>query len=248
MMRLVCLVLTCVTAFALADEKTDRVGAMKLLEKGNAAYKKDAYDDAIKAYSSAIEADSTLVIAYHQRGVCHFMKGRFEKSVADFDRELKLDPKKANGHWQRGIALYYLGKYEEGKKQFEGYEAVDTNDVENAVWHLMCAAKKDNLEKARKGIMKIGKDRRVPMMEVYDLFAGKKKPEDIMKAAMAGDLTEEQRKPNLFYAHLYLGLYHDMIGEKKKAIEHLKQASGKYKLNYMGEVARVHLEVLEKKK
>ena len=106
--------------------------------------------------------------------------------------------------------------------------------MENAVWHLMCAAKKDGLAKARKGIMKIGKDRRVPMMEVYDLFAGTKKPEDVMKAATAGDLTEEQRKPNLFYAHLYLGLYYDMIGDKKKAIEHLKQASGKYKLELHG--------------
>jgi hypothetical protein len=67
-------------------------------------------------------------------------------------------------------------------------------------------------------------------------------------ATPGGDLTEEQRKPNLFYAHLYLGLYYDMVGDKKKAIEHLKQASGKYKLNYMGEVARVHREYLEKKK
>lgn len=47
---------------------------------------------------------------------------------------------------------------------------------------------------------------------------------------------------------MYLGLYYDMVGDKKKAIEHLKQASGKYKLNYMGEVARVHREYLEKKK
>jgi lipoprotein NlpI len=248
MTRLACLALLCVSAFVIADDEADRAAALKLLLKGNSAYEKRQYDEAIKDYSACIEKDPKLAIAYQQRGTCEFMKSRFKESVADFDRYLKLEPKKANGHWQRGIALYYLGKYEEGKKQFEGYEAVDTNDVENAVWHLMCAAKKDDLAKARKGIMKIGKDRRVPMMEVYDLFAGTKKPEDIMKAAMAGDLTEEQRKPNLFYAHLYLGLYYDMIGDKKKAIEHLKQASGKYKIGYMGEVARVHREFLEKRK
>ena len=248
MTRLACLAFLCVTASAFADEKPVTAEALKQLENGDRAYQKQAYDDAIKAYTACLAVDPTLAFAYHQRGTCHFMKGRFEESVADFDRYLKLVPKKADGHWQRGIALYYLGKYEEGKKQFEGYEAVDTNDVENAVWHLMCAAKKDNLEKGRKGLMKIGKDRRVPMMEVYDLFAGTKKPEDIMKAALAGDLTGEQRKPNLFYAHLYLGLYYDMVGEKKKAIEHLKEASGKYKIGYMGEVARVHLEYLEKMK
>ena len=32
------------------------------------------------------------------------------------------------------------------------------------------------------------------------------------------------------------------------AVEHLRLASGKYKLNYMGEVARVHLEFIEKAK
>ena len=248
MNRLACLALLGVSAFALAEEKADRAAALKALRKGNAAYEKQDYADAIKDYSAAIKSDPALAAAYQQRGVCHFMTSRFKESVADFDQYLKLEPKKADHHWQRGIALYYLGKYDEGKKQFEGYEAVDTNDVENAVWHLMCAAKKDGLAKARKSIMKVGKDRRVPMMEVYDLFAGTKKPEEIMKAAMAGDLSEEQRKPNLFYAHLYLGLYYDMVGDKKKAIEHLKQASGKYKLNYMGEVARVHREYLEKKK
>ncbi len=248
MTRLACLALVCLTGFVIAADKKDRPGALIRLEKGKLAYERGDYDLALELYEACLDSDRSVTIAYHERGVCYFMQSKFKQSLAEFDQYLKLEPKKANGHWQRGIVLYYLGKYEEGKKQFEGYEAVDTNDVENAVWHLMCAAKKDNLEKGRKGIMKIGKDRRVPMMEVYDLFKGTKKPEDIMKAAMAGDLTEEQRKPNLFYAHLYLGLYYDMIGEKKKAIEHLKQASGKYKMDYMGEVARVHLEYLEKRK
>ena len=86
------------------------------------------------------------------------------------------------------------------------------------------------------------------MMEVYELFRGTKTPDEVLKAAMAGDLPASQRKSNLFYAHLYLGLYHDMIGERKKAIEHLNQASGKYKIGYMGEVARVHLAFIEKTK
>ena len=248
MTRLACLALLCVTGFVIAADKKDRAGALIRLEKAKLAYERGDYDGALEMYEACLDSDRSVTIAYHERGVCFFMQSKFKQSLAEFDRYLALEPKKANGHWQRGIVLYYLGKYEEGKKQFKGYEAVSTTDAENAVWHLMCAAKKDDLAKARKGIMKIGKDIRVPMMEVYDLFKGTKKPEDIMKAAMAGDLTEEKRKPNLFYAHLYLGLYHDMIGEKKKAIEHLKQASGKYKMDYMGEVARVHLEYLEKRK
>ena len=176
------------------------------------------------------------------------MRGKFAESVSDFDRYLKLAPGKANGHWQRGITLYYAGKYEEGKKQFEGYEKVDTNDVENAVWHFLCAARKDGVAKARAGILAIGKDGREPMMQVYELFKGKVKPADVLAAANAGKLDDDQRKPRLFYAHLYLGLYYDVLGEKKKAAEHMALAAGKYKIgHYMGEVARVHSEMLAKK-
>jgi len=45
------------------------------------------------------------------------------------------------------------------REQFEGYENVDTNDVENAVWHFMCVARKDGVEKARAGLLKIGKEK-----------------------------------------------------------------------------------------
>jgi lipoprotein NlpI len=168
--------------------------------------------------------------------------------VADFDAYLKLAPEMANEHWRRGISLYYAGKYEEGKKQFESYEKKDTNDVENAVWHFLCAAKKDGIKKARSGLLKIGKDGRVPMMQVYELFKGKLEPADVLKAANADKLTDRERTPRLFYAHLYLGLYYDVMGDRKKAVEHLALAAGKYRIgHYMGEVARVHHELLAKK-
>jgi len=73
-----------------------------------------------------------------------------------------------------GITCYYAGKFDEGKKQFEGYEQVDTNDVENAVWRYLCMAKSVGVEKARAQILKIGRDKRKPMMEVYALFAARR--------------------------------------------------------------------------
>ena len=50
----------------------------------------------------------------------------------------------------------------------------------------------------------------------------------------------------VFYAHLYLGLYFDAVGEKRKALEHMNEAGGKYRLGYMGDVAHVHAEMLRK--
>jgi len=71
------------------------------------------------------------------RGSEHFRAGRFAESVADFDAEIKLDPRRSPWHWKRGISLYYLGRYADGAKQFEGYQTVDGNDVENAVWRFL---------------------------------------------------------------------------------------------------------------
>jgi lipoprotein NlpI len=144
----------------------------------------------------------------------------------------------------RGISYYYAGRFEEGRKQFGAYEAVDTNDVENAVWHFLCNARLVGVEKARAELLRIGKDRRVPMMQVYDLFAGKAKAEDVLAAAGSGQPTGEELKGRLFYAHLYLGLYAEAAGDAKGALEHLTKAAEEYATGqYMWEVARVHVEL-----
>jgi lipoprotein NlpI len=233
---------------ALAAGDVQPKTAADWLHKGRVEYGKHKYAESVASLTNCLRLDADNDEALDLRGSAQFMRGKFSESVTDFDRAIAAKPEKANGHWRRGISLYYAGKYEAGKKQFEGYEKVDTNDVENAVWHFLCAARKDGVKKARAGLLKIGKDRRVPLMQVYELFKGTLKPADVLAAANGGTLTDEERKPMLFYAHLYLGLYQDVLGEKKKAAEHMALAAGKYKIgHYMGEVARVHYELLMKK-
>ncbi|MFO0841723.1 MAG: hypothetical protein U0797_04890 [Gemmataceae bacterium] len=235
---------------ALGVTQTDEpTTARQWLRRGVEQLNKREYEAAVRSLTRALDLERDNADALDARGAAQFLRGQFAESVADFDRVVRLRPEKANGHWRRGISLYYAGKFDEGKRQFEGYESVDTNDVENAVWHFLCAARKDGVEKARAAILKIGKDRRTPMAEVYDLFRGKAKPEDVLAAANDGKLSEQERSRALFYAHLYLGIYHDLLGETRKAKGHLAEAAGKYKIDhYMGEVARVHHDLLAKKK
>lgn len=196
--------------------------------------------EAVADFDRAIVLDPKGAEAYDHRGSEQFKLGKIAESVADFDRYLELRPDDGPRHWKRGISLYYAGQFAEGRKQFEGYEKVDTNDVENAVWHFLCAARLDGVDKARAGLLKIGKDKRVPMTEVYELFAGKRKPAEVLEAAQAGDVPADQRNAQLFYAHLYLGLYAEVTGDRKAALEHLKEAADKHKIShYMGDVARI---------
>jgi lipoprotein NlpI len=206
-------------------------------------------DKAIADYTKIIELQPKLAQAYDLRGSEHFKLGHVNDAIADFDKFIELKPKEKNGHWRRGIAYYYAGRYKEGRDQFKGYEAVDTNDVENAVWHFLCVARDSDLATARKSMLKIGKDPRVPLMQVYELFLGKAKPEEVLAAAnkVAKDAKPGLLGHQLFYAHLYLGLYYDVRGDKKKALEHMTRAAKDYANNgYMGEVARVHLRFLQK--
>lgn len=198
-------------------------------------------------FDRTIQLDPKSAEAYNRRGSERFKLGLIKESIADFDRFLELRPEEKPGHWKRGISYYYAGQYDEGRKQFEGYEKVDTNDVENAVWHYLCAARVVGAEKARMSILKIGKDKRVPMMQVYELFSGRIKPADVLAAVKDGQPTVDEMNHRLFYAHLYLGLYYDSLGDKKRALEHMAKAADDYKIgHYMWDVARVHRDLLRK--
>jgi hypothetical protein len=61
-----------------------------------------------------------------------------------------------------------------------------------------------------------------------------------MKAAEAGD-EGPQKRNQLCYAHLYLGLYFEALGDNDKAKEHILKAAVDYKMDhYMGRCAQVH--------
>jgi lipoprotein NlpI len=235
-------------ALALASKavEKDPKNARAHLLRGMVRDRVGKHADAIADFDQVLRLDPQLAEAFDERGSAYFKLGKIKESLADFDRFLELRPAERAGHWRRGIALYYAGRFDEGRKQFEAYEKVDANDVENAVWQFICAARVVGVEKARAGLLKIGHDRRVPMMVVYDLFAGKAKPEEVLAAANAGKPTAEELKPRLFYAHLYLGLYFEALGDARRAREHLDKAAKEHNLaGYMGDVARVHVRLLD---
>ena len=204
-------------------------------------------DEAVQDLSLALRIDPSQAEVYQMRGGCQFKLGRFKESVADFDTYIRFQPKQEPHHWQRGISYYYAKRYEEGRKQFDWHQTVNHNDVENAVWHFLCVARKDGLEKAREKIIPIEGDKRVPMMEVHKLFAGKLKPSEVMAAAKAGNPPPAELEYRLFNAHLYLGLYYDVTGKTDLALPYLRRAAEKSeKFGYMGDVARVHADYMQK--
>jgi lipoprotein NlpI len=182
--------------------------------------------------------------AIFDRAVADFESHRIAESVAGFDKLAAQVPRLAPQLWQRGIALFYVGRYKDCRAQFESHRTVNPADVENAAWHFLCVAKADSPQAARAALLPVGPDPRKPMREIYDMFRGTRSPEEVV--ASAGRQPESQ-----FYAHLYLGLYFDVIGNARRALEHIRiAAEERYATvgGYMHIVARVHLDSLSSRR
>jgi lipoprotein NlpI len=194
--------------------------------------------------SLAIHAQALRPQEVFERAVRDFEQARVTEAAIGFDTLAKLVPNQAPELWQRGIALYYAGRYKDCREQFESHRTVNPNDVENAVWHFLCVAREESPQRARAAILPVGPDDRVPMLEIYEMFQGKRRPENVLP-------TGETRPSAQFYAELYLGLYFEAIGNKPLALQHITAAAVDRFASaggYMHKVAKVHLTLLQRQK
>ena len=184
---------------------------------------------------------------YYLRGREQFKLGNIKASMDDFDRYIKLSPDKHSRLWERGITCYYAKRFKDGVKQFELYQTYHSEDVENAAWHFICLARAESIEKARKSLLPIRRDGRIPMMTIYDFFDGKATEADILNKVRQA--PESRRDSAEFYARLYLGLYYEAAAKPDQAKRNLEVAAKLHESGgYMGDVARVHLKLLSEPK
>ncbi|HMP15602.1 MAG TPA: tetratricopeptide repeat protein [Gemmatales bacterium] len=204
--------------------------------------------EAKKLLDAAIKVEPKRADLYSIRGGVHFKLGSVEESLADFNQQILLKPQDKAAHWRRGLSLYYAGKYAEGAAQFVSSDRAEPEDVENAVWHLLCNARAKGLDAARKEMLSVKNDSRIPMMEVYALFAGNSTIDKVLAAAETSQaMSEKEKQAHRFYAHLYCGLFAEMIKQPEKARELITKAVQKYPVNhYMQNVGEVHLKLRAK--
>lgn len=238
------------TAEPLANDKAASVNA--LLQQAREKTGQRKFAEAADLLTKAIGIDSEQAAAYYARGRVNFQRGKIKESVQDFDAYVKRRPQVESRQWERGIALYYAGEYKRGAKQFELYQTFHDNDVENSVWRFLCMARTQGAKKARQVMLPIKNDRRVPMMQVFEMYRGTIEPADVLAAVQADKPTGEVLAGRLFYAHLYLGLYYEALGKKQEAEKYIRLAAqDKLKTSprintYMWDVARIHWQQFKK--
>lgn len=190
------------------------------------------------------ELERLRASALQRRGDQRFFDADITGAIADFDAFLAIYPEQDPYHWQRGLAYYYAEKYELGKAQFERHQTVNGQDVENAVWHFLCAVRAPggSVDQARQDLIPIERDSRIPMREVHALFAGTGTADEVLATATAAGIGRSvEERDHLCYAHLYLGLYYEALGDTAQCAHHIRLAAYEYTMDhYMGKIAQVH--------
>jgi len=237
------------TVAAGADHAKQLTDAQKEFSQGNLNGAIEQLETLLKASDLNQElkerARGLAARALQARGEESFRQTRIRQAIADFDRRIQLQPNEAASNWQRGIACYYAGEYEKGARQFALHKTVNPQDVENAAWHFLCLARapKGSIETARKSLIDVTSDSRVPMAQIQQMFAGTMSPEKVLAVGTETGGTAK------FYADLYVGLYYEALHREAESLRLLKLAADNpsAKENYMRDVARVHVLLRTKK-
>ncbi len=184
-----------------------------------------------------------------RRGDARLFLGDAKGAVADFEKEITIEPSHDVQHWRLGIAYLFAGDFAKSAKQFEKYHAYDSRDRENGVWQFLANARVVGIEKARTAMLGYTRFDREPFPALYEMFAGKKTGAEVLAEMEKKGLGEDALV--MFFAHYYVGLNEDLLGQKDAAREHLAKAvdlalksGARGGPGYMGQVARLHYEAM----
>lgn len=114
------------SVFALWQSAACAQTAASWIERGDSLEQQKVYDEAVKAYTKAIELDPGAAKAYLKRGAARFAakKTNCTEALEDLSEAIRLAPKNAEAYYQRGIVNYYLINNEQGRKDMEAAAAL----------------------------------------------------------------------------------------------------------------------------
>ena len=102
-----------------SDSFTTMSSAADFKAKGNAALQAGNFDDAIDAYTEAIELDATNHVFYSNRSAAYLSNDNGEAALADAELCIKTKGDWAKGFNRKGAALHHLGRLEDAIAAFE---------------------------------------------------------------------------------------------------------------------------------
>lgn len=96
-------------------------------ERGNDAYEREAYEEAVCHYSRAIAALPGDVKSFSNRSACFLKMAKYSQALSDAERAVTLDGNFAKARTRVGAAAAALGRHDLAKRSFELALKLDPN-------------------------------------------------------------------------------------------------------------------------
>ncbi|KAJ1656669.1 hypothetical protein IWQ61_003798 [Dispira simplex] len=90
-----------------------------LKAKGNTAFQKGNYPEAIAHYTQCVNLDPTNPVYVVNRAMAHLKLGQYAQAEADCTTGLQLAPKNVKAWWRRGTSRKFLKKYREAEADWK---------------------------------------------------------------------------------------------------------------------------------
>ncbi len=105
------------------------MSAASFKDAGNKFLQAGQFDEAINAYTEAINIDPTDHVFYSNRSAAYLSKGDASSARADAEKCVEISPNWAKGHSRKGAALHALKEYEEAITAYQTGLAIAPTDA-----------------------------------------------------------------------------------------------------------------------
>ena len=125
------------------NKAVNALSAIDWFEKGYALGTAGKHQEAIEAYTRAIELDPKLAAAgaYYNRGLSYVSLGNHRQAIRDFDRAIELNPNLAGAYTTRGSAYGAFGDHRQAIRDLD--RAIELNPKDADAYYIrgLCYAR-----------------------------------------------------------------------------------------------------------
>jgi tetratricopeptide (TPR) repeat protein len=108
---------------------TSSLAAYEYFIRGVELQNNKSMNQAVIAYSKAIELDPRYAVAYYNRGLAYYDLKQYDKSIQDNNRAIELKPNYALAYNSRGLAYYNLKQYEKSLQDYNRALVLNPNSA-----------------------------------------------------------------------------------------------------------------------
>jgi tetratricopeptide (TPR) repeat protein len=117
---------------ALSDRAAAVRAGVRINMSGDEKAAEGYYEEAIRAYSRAVEINPNYVTAWKNIGNVLYSLGRYNESLAAYDKAIEIVPSYPLAWYNKGLVQDKLGRYDEAVKSYD--KAIEKDSKNAEIW------------------------------------------------------------------------------------------------------------------